>query len=442
MSVTVNVIGAGLAGCEAAWRLAQEGINVRLYEMKPEKFSPAHKYGGFAELVCSNSLKAARLESAAGLLKYDMEHLGSLTVPCAKENSVEAGGALAVDREKFSDCVTEKIRSHPLIEVVGGEVTALPDGIVIIATGPLTSGAMADTIKQLCGEGLSFYDAAAPIVTYESLDLDKVFFASRYDRGDADYINCPMNKEEYLAFHEALVNAERVQLKDFETHPFSVYEGCMPIEVLASRGVDTMRFGPMKPVGITDKRTGKRPYAVIQLRRENSEGTLFNLVGFQTNLKFGEQKRVFSMIPGLENAEFMRYGVMHRNTFINSPELLNADFSMREHPDIYFAGQITGVEGYMESAASGIIAGIAAARKIKGLEPLVLPNDTMTGALSRYISDPFNAGKFQPMGANMGILPDIGVRIKDKKERYGAYADRAVRSLRSETERIGYEGNC
>lgn len=442
MSVTVNVIGAGLAGCEAAWRLAQEGINVRLYEMKPEKFSPAHKYGGFAELVCSNSLKAARLESAAGLLKYEMEHLGSLTVPCAKENSVEAGGALAVDREKFSDSVTEKIRSHPLIEVVGGEVTALPDGIVIIATGPLTSGAMADTIKQLCGEGLSFYDAAAPIVTYESLDLDKVFFASRYDRGDADYINCPMNKEEYLAFHEALVNAERVQLKDFETHPFSVYEGCMPIEVLASRGVDTMRFGPMKPVGITDKRTGKRPYAVIQLRRENSEGTLFNLVGFQTNLKFGEQKRVFSMIPGLENAEFMRYGVMHRNTFINSPELLNADFSMREHPDIYFAGQITGVEGYMESAASGIIAGIAAARKIKGLEPLVLPNDTMTGALSRYISDPFNAGKFQPMGANMGILPDIGVRIKDKKERYGAYADRAVRSLRSETERIGYEGNC
>lgn len=442
MSVTVNVIGAGLAGCEAAWRLAQEGINVRLYEMKPEKFSPAHKYGGFAELVCSNSLKAARLESAAGLLKYEMEHLGSLTVPCAKENSVEAGGALAVDREKFSDCVTEKIRSHPLIEVVGGELTALPDGIVIIATGPLTSGAMADTIKQLCGEGLSFYDAAAPIVTYESLDLDKVFFASRYDRGDADYINCPMNKEECLAFHEALVNAERVQLKDFETHPFSVYEGCMPIEVLASRGVDTMRFGPMKPVGITDKRTGKRPYAVIQLRRENSEGTLFNLVGFQTNLKFGEQKRVFSMIPGLENAEFMRYGVMHRNTFINSPELLNADFSMREHPDIYFAGQITGVEGYMESAASGIIAGIAAARKIKGLEPLVLPNDTMTGALSRYISDPFNAGKFQPMGANMGILPDIGVRIKDKKERYGAYADRAVRSLRSETERIGYEGNC
>lgn len=441
MSVTVNVIGAGLAGCEAAWKLAQEGISVRLYEMKPEKYSPAHKYGGFAELVCSNSLKAARLESAAGLLKYEMEHLGSLTVPCAKENSVEAGGALAVDREKFSDSVTSKIKNHPLIEVIGGEVTKLPEGITIIATGPLTQGAMADIIMDLCGEGLSFYDAAAPIVTYESLDPDKVFFASRYDRGDADYINCPMNKDEYLAFHEALVNAERTQLKDFDTHPFSVYEGCMPIEVLASRGVDTMRFGPMKPVGITDKRTGKRPYAVIQLRRENSEGTLFNLVGFQTNLKFGEQKRVFSMIPGLENAEFMRYGVMHRNTFINSPNLLNADFSMREHPEIYFAGQITGVEGYMESAASGIIAGIAAARKIKGLEPLVLPNDTMTGALSRYISDPFNAGNFQPMGANMGILPDIGVRIKDKKERYGAYANRAVESLKCETERIGYESN-
>lgn len=438
MIAEVSVIGAGLAGCEAAWRLAQEGINVRLYEMKPEKFTPAHKYKGFAELVCSNSLKAARLESAAGLLKYEMELLGSLTVPCAKENSVEAGGALAVDRERFSDAVTEKITSHPLIEVIGGEVTELPEGIVIIATGPLTSGAMADVIRELCGDGLSFYDAAAPIVTFDSLDKEKVFFASRYDRGDADYINCPMNKEEYLAFHEALIGAEKVQLKDFETHPFSVYEGCMPIEELARRGVDTMRFGPMKPVGIDDPRTGRRPYAVVQLRRENREGTLFNLVGFQTNLKFGEQKRVFSMIPGLGNAEFIRYGVMHRNTFINSPELLNADFSMRTRPEIFFAGQMTGVEGYMESAASGLIAGIAAARRIKGLEPLKLPADTMTGALSAYISDPFNSGKFQPMGANMGILPDIGVRIKDKKERYGAYAERAVKSLRSELERINY----
>ena len=435
--MTVSVIGAGLAGCEAAWALANHGINVRLNEMKPEKYSPAHKYSGFAELVCSNSLKAARLGSAAGLLKYEMEMLGSLTVPCAKENSVEAGGALAVDREKFSDAVTDKIKSHSLIEVIGGEVTEIPDGTVIIATGPLTSGAMAEQIKQLCGEGLSFYDAAAPIVTYESLDKEKVFYASRYGRGEADYVNCPMNKEEYLAFYEALINAEKVQLKDFETHPFSVYEGCMPIEELARRGVDTMRFGPMKPVGIDDPRTGRRPYAVVQLRRENSEGTLFNLVGFQTNLKFGEQKRVFSMITGLENAEFMRYGVMHRNTFINSPELLNADFSMRQHPDIYFAGQITGVEGYMESAASGIIAGTAAARKIKGLPPIELPRETMTGALSAYISDSFNSGKFQPMGANMGILPDIGMKIKDKKLKYEAYANRAVEALKKELERVG-----
>ena len=441
MSVTVNVIGAGLAGCEAAWALARYGINVRLYEMKPQKFSPAHKYKGFAELVCSNSLKAARLESAAGLLKTEMEMLGSLTVPCAKENSVEAGGALAVDREKFSDAVTEKIRTNPLIEIIEGEVTELPEGMTIIATGPLTNGAMAEIIKNLCGEGLSFYDAAAPIVTYESLDKEKVFFASRYDRGDADYINCPMNKEEYLAFYEALISAERVQLKDFETHPFSVYEGCMPIEVLAARGVDTMRFGPMKPVGITDVRTGKRPYAVVQLRRENKEATLFNLVGFQTNLKFGEQKRVFSMIPGLENAEFMRYGVMHRNTFINSPELLNCDFSMRSNENIYFAGQITGVEGYMESAASGLIAGTAAARKILGLEKINLSRETMLGALTAYISDTFNSGKFQPMGANMGILPDIGERIRDKKEKYGVYANRAVAALREELDRIGKD-NC
>lgn len=440
MSETVSVIGAGLAGCEAAWALAGYGVPVRLYEMKPEKYSPAHKYSGFAELVCSNSLKAARLESAAGLLKYEMELLGSLTVPCAKENSVEAGGALAVDRERFSDAVTEKIRSNPLIEVVPGEVTELPEGTVIIATGPLTQGAMAEVIHGLCGEGLSFYDAAAPIVTYESLDKDKVFFASRYDRGDADYINCPMDKEEYLAFYEALTGAERVQLKDFETHPFSVYEGCMPIEELASRGVDTMRFGPMKPVGITDVRTGKRPYAVVQLRRENREATLFNLVGFQTNLRFGEQKRVFSMIPGLENAEFMRYGVMHRNTFINSPEFLSSDFSMRERPEIFFAGQITGVEGYMESAASGIIAGTAAARRILGLAPIDLPRDTMTGALSHYISDPFNSGKFQPMGANMGVLPDIGVRIRDKKEKYGVYAQRAVESLKSTLAAAGTAG--
>lgn len=442
MSAAVSVIGAGLAGCEAAWALAQQGIEVALYEMKPQKFTPAHKYSGFAELVCSNSLKAARLESAAGLLKYEMEMLGSLTVSCAKENSVEAGGALAVDREKFSDAVTEKIRSHPLIRVIAGEVTQLPEGKCIIATGPLTAGAMADTVRELCGEGLSFYDAAAPIVTAESLDCDRVFYASRYGRGDADYVNCPMEKDEYLAFHEALIGAEKVQLHDFETHPFSVYEGCMPIEELAQRGVDTMRFGPMKPVGITDPHTGRRPYAVVQLRREDRGGTLFNLVGFQTNLKFGEQKRVFSMIPGLANAEFMRFGVMHRNTFINSPELLNADFSMREQPDIYFAGQMTGVEGYMESAMSGIVAGLGMGRRIRGLEPLVLPRETMCGALCAYISDPFNSGKFQPMGANMGILPDIGVKIRDKKEKYAAYAARAVEALKKELDRIGCEGHC
>lgn len=434
---TVNVIGAGLAGCEAAWSLARYGINVKLYEMKPEKYSPAHKYSGFAELVCSNSLKAARVESAAGMLKAEMEMLGSLTVPCARENAVEAGGALAVDRERFSDAVTARIKAEPFIEVIPGEVTELPGGVTVIATGPLTSGAMAGRIRELCGEGLSFYDAAAPIVTYDSLDKDKVFFASRYGRGGDDYINCPMNKEEYQRFQRELLTAEKVQLHDFETHPFSVYEGCMPIEVLASRGEDAMRFGPMKPVGIDDPKTGRRPWAVVQLRRENREGTMFNLVGFQTNLKFGEQKRVFSMIPGLENAEFMRFGVMHRNTFINSPVLLNADFSMRQHPEIYFAGQITGVEGYMESAASGIIAGTAAARKLLGLAPIELPADCMTGALSAYISDPFNDGKFQPMGANMGILPDIGVRIKDKKERYGAYAHRGIESLKRELDRIG-----
>ncbi|MBD5159503.1 MAG: methylenetetrahydrofolate--tRNA-(uracil(54)-C(5))-methyltransferase (FADH(2)-oxidizing) TrmFO [Ruminococcus sp.] len=440
--MTVNVIGAGLAGCESAWIIAQNGIKVRLFEMKPEKFTPAHKYSGFAELVCSNSLKASRIESASGLLKHEMEMLGSLTVPCAKENSVSAGGALAVDREKFSDSVTAKIKNNPLIEVISGEVTEIPDGITIIATGPLTSGAMADKIKSLCGDGLSFYDAVAPVVTAESIDMEKVFYASRYDRGDADYINCPMTKEEYMAFYEAIITAETVQLKDFETHPFSVYEGCMPVEVLASRGVDTMRYGCMKPVGITDPRTNKRPYAVVQLRKENRDGTLFNLVGFQTNLKFGEQKRVFSMITGLENADFMRYGVMHRNTFINSPEILNSDFSMKSNPDIYFAGQITGVEGYMESAMSGLLAGIAVARKLKNLSPLKLPADTMTGALSAYVSDPYNNGKFQPMGANMGILPDIPVRIKDKKQKYGVYAERAVNSLKSELERISYENNC
>ena len=345
MTKKAKVIGAGLAGCEAAWQLANAGIEVELYEMKPEKYTPAHHYSGFAELVCSNSLKAARIESAAGLLKAEMELLGSLTVPCAKANSVEAGGALAVDRKAFSDAVTEKIRSHSLIKVIEKELTEIPDGNVIIATGPLTSDGLAESIKKICGNSLSFFDAAAPIVTSESLDRNLVFFASRYDRGDADYINCPMNKEEYTEFYNALITAESAELKDVDKEYFRVYEGCMPIEVLAKRGEDTMRFGPLKPVGLTDPRTGKRPYAVVQLRKENKDGTLYNLVGFQTNLKFSEQKRVFSKITGLQDAEFVRYGVMHRNTFINSPRLLNSHFEMRERENTYFAGQMTGVEG-------------------------------------------------------------------------------------------------
>lgn len=425
----VKVIGGGLAGCEAAWQIANAGIEVELYEMKPHKYTPAHHYKGLAELVCSNSLKAARHDSAAGLLKEEMEKLGSLIVPCAKANAVEAGGALAVDRENFSDSVTEKIMSNPLIKVIDKEVEEIPeDGIVIIATGPLTAGRLAESIRKKCGDYLSFFDAAAPIVTYESLDKEKVFFASRYDRGDADYINCPMNKEEYLDFYNALITAESAPLKEFDRRDFKVYEGCMPVEVLAKRGEDTMRFGPLKPVGLIDKRTGKRPYAVVQLRKENAEGTMYNLVGFQTNLKFGEQKRVFSMITGLENAEFVRYGVMHRNSFIDSPKLLSPDYSLKENPDIFFAGQITGVEGYIESAASGIMAGINVVKRIKGEEPLILPQETMIGALTAYISGGCS-GEFQPMGCNMGILPDLPVRIKDKKQKYAAYADRAIEAL-------------
>lgn len=424
----VKIIGGGLAGCEAAWQLANAGIKSCIYEMKPHKFTPAHHYSGLAELVCSNSLKASRHDSAAGLLKEEMETLGSLIVPCAKANAVEAGGALAVDRERFSDMVTEKIHSHPLIEVIDEEVETIPEGPVIIATGPLTAGGLAENIRRMCGDYLSFFDAAAPIVTFESLDMDKVFFASRYDRGDADYINCPMNKEEYLAFYNALITAESAPLKEFDKRDFKVYEGCMPVEVLARRGEDTMRYGPLKPVGLTDKRTGKRPYAVVQLRKENAQGTMYNLVGFQTNLKFGEQKRVFSMITGLENAEFVRYGVMHRNSFIDSPKLLEPTYALKSNHDIFFAGQITGVEGYIESAASGIMAGINMARHLRNEEPLVLPAETMIGALTAYISGGCS-GEFQPMGCNMGILPDLPVKIKDKKAKYTAYADRAIEAL-------------
>lgn len=422
-----NVIGAGLAGTEAAWQIANAGEKVTLFEQKPLKRSPAHKTDDFAELVCSNSLKAARIDSAAGLLKEEMARLGSLTVPVARECSVAAGGALAVDRNIFSSCVTEKIRSHPNITVVNSAVEDIPveDGsVTIVATGPLTDGAMSESIKSLCGDYLSFYDAAAPIITADSIDMDIVFGASRYGRGgESDYLNCPFNKEQYEIFISELVNAQGAVLHDFD-----VYEGCMPIEKLSKRGADAPRFGPMKPVGLIDPKTGHRPWAAVQLRRENSAGTMFNLVGFQTNLKFGEQKRVFSMIPGLENAEFVRYGVMHRNSFLDSPRLLSKTFQLRKQPNVFFAGQITGVEGYMESAASGIIAGKNAVRAAHGKSPLELPPVTMTGALCSYISDE-TVKDFQPMGANFGILPPIEPKIKDKKQRYAALAERALSAL-------------
>lgn len=424
-----KVIGAGLAGVEAAWQIAEAGYSVKLYEMKGIKRSPAHKTDLFAELVCSNSLKASRLESAAGLLKEEMFILGSLTVPVARGCAVPAGGALAVDRDIFAQQITDKIKSHKNIEVINRVVDTLDiddDTITIVATGPLTDGALAENIKSLVGAYLSFYDAAAPIVTADSVDMTKAFGASRYERGgEDDYINCPFNKAEYESFINALVNAEGAVVHDFD-----VYEGCMPIEKLAKRGLDAPRFGPMKPVGLIDPNTNHRPWACVQLRRENAKGTMFNLVGFQTNLKFGEQKRVFSMIPGLENAEFVRYGVMHRNSFLDSPRLLNSNFSLRENKNIFFAGQITGVEGYMESAASGIIAGINAVRYAQGKSEFVPDTDTMIGALCDYISDE-SVKNFQPMGANFGVLPPIEPKIRDKKERYKALADRAVSSLKN-----------
>lgn len=433
MDKKVLVIGAGLAGVEAAWQCANAGIETVLYEMKPKKFSPAHHNPNFAELVCSNSLKASRLESAAGLLKAEMRLLGSLCIECAEKCAVPAGGALAVDRDEFSALVTDKIKLHPLITVVNEEVCDIPDGNVIVAAGPLASEPLSESICKLCGSGLSFYDAAAPIVTAESIDRDSAFCASRYDRGgDDDYINCPMNKEEYEAFHEALVNAESADIHSFDRRK-DVYEGCMPIEVMAKRGKDTIRFGPLKPVGLRDPNTGHRPWAVLQLRKENKAGTMYNLVGFQTNLKFGEQKRVFSMIPALKNAEFVRYGVMHRNTFLDSPRLLSASFAFKKRKGLYFAGQITGVEGYMESAASGIMAGINMVRYLDGKPELVLPETTMIGALSHYISDE-SVKNFQPMGANFGVLPPIEPKIRDKKLRYAALSERAVGELKNCTE--------
>ncbi len=430
---TVRVIGAGLAGCEAAMQLARRGFDVLLYEMKPVKYSPAHKYEGFAELVCSNSLKAARVDSACGLLKEEMRLFGSVIVGAAEKTAVPAGGALAVNRKDFSDEVTRLITENPRIHVVREEVSEFPERNAVICTGPLTSDLLSEKIYGVCGNALSFYDAAAPIVTADSIDFDKAFFAARYDKGGADYVNCPMSKDEYERFYEALVNAESAPLHEFDTPDEPrVYEGCMPVEVLAKRGIDSVRYGCMKPVGLVDPRTGHRPYAAVQLRKENREGTLYNIVGFQTNLKFGEQKRVFSLIPGLENAEFARYGVMHRNTFLDSPRLLSGSFMLKGSDNVFFGGQITGVEGYVESAASGIIAGMALADRLSGKETQPLPGVTMMGALSRYISDE-TVTDFQPMGSNMGILSPLDVSmgiIKDKRARYAALAERSLSALK------------
>lgn len=421
----LTVIGAGLAGCEAAYAAAQRGAAVTLKEMKPQKYTAAHRSPLFAELVCSNSLKASRIESAAGLLKAEMKALGSLCVPIAEKCAVPAGGALAVDRDLFSAAVTDAVRRHPLITVEETEVTALPaDGVTVVATGPLTAEALAADIESLCG-GLHFYDAAAPIVAADSVDMSYAFCASRYDReesGAGDYINCPMNKAEYDAFYDALIHAETAPLHAFDK--LKVYEGCMPVEVLAKRGADTLRFGPMKPVGLRDPKTGHRPWAVLQLRAENADGTMYNLVGFQTNLKFGEQKRVFGMIPALKDAVFMRYGVMHRNTFLQSPGFLGADFAVLSRPDLFFAGQMTGVEGYMESAASGLVAGINAANRLLGKASLSLSRETMIGALAAHVST--ENRDFQPMGANFGILPPLASPIRDKRQRYAALAARAM----------------
>lgn len=424
------VIGGGFAGVECANQLAKRGIEVDLFEMKPVRFSPAHKSDKLCELVCSNSFKAIRTESAAGLLKAEMKMLGSVCVECAEKSAVPAGGALAVDRDVFASLVTEATENNELINVIRQEITEIPEGYdaVVIAAGPLVSDALAESIKKLTGNSfLSFFDAAAPVVEADSIDMDSAFCQSRYDRGgEDDYVNCPMNKEEYEAFYEALVNAEIAELHEFDKK--HVYEGCMPIEIMAKRGADTIRFGPLKPVGLRDPKTGHRPWAVLQLRKENREGSMYNLVGFQTNLKFPEQKRVFSMIPALKDAEFVRYGVMHRNTFLDSPRLLNGDFSMKQHPVIFFAGQITGVEGYMESAASGIMAGINAARRIQGKDTIILPQENMIGALSCYISDEF-VTNFQPMGASFGLLPSLPEKIRDKKERYSALAKRSLEML-------------
>ena len=433
----IKIIGAGLAGCEAAWQLAERGIKVTLFEMKPKKFSPAHKSGDFAELVCSNSLRADGIYNAVGLLKEEMRRMSSLIMECADKTRVPAGGALAVDRGGFSAAVTERICAHPNIEVVHEEVLTIDkDEYTIIAAGPLASEGLSEEIRRFTGDkSLHFFDAAAPIVAYDSIDMDRAFRAARYGKGGDDYINCPMTREEYERFYRALITAEAAPVHDGVEDP-KVFEGCMPIEVMAARGADTMRFGPLKPVGLTDPHDGSRPYAVVQLRQDNAAASMYNIVGFQTHLKFGEQKRVFGMIPGLENAEFVRYGVMHRNTYINSPELLTERYNLISCPKLYFAGQITGVEGYIESAASGMMAGIYAAAELCGVQCEPLDRKTALGALAGYIS---NRGitDFQPMNVNFGIFEELGVRIKDKREKAERYAERSFKEIEKFRNREG-----
>lgn len=446
-NITIDVYGAGLAGCEAAWQIANRGIKVNLYEMKPHKFTPAHHSESFAELVCSNSLRSDRVTNAVGLLKEELDRMGSLIMQAAYYARVPAGSALAVDRDIFSGYITEKIKNHENITVIEKEVTSIEsDNITVIATGPLTSEPMAEYIeKQLGLGGLHFFDAAAPIVDADSINMDIVYAASRYDKGDADYLNCPMSREQYDAFYTELITAREAELKDFDRESqkeLKVFEGCMPVEVMAKRGYDTLRYGPLKPVGLVDKRTNFEAYAVVQLRKENREGTMYNLVGFQTHLAFPEQKRVFSMIPGLENAEFLRYGIMHRNTYLSSPGVLGADYGMIEREGVYFAGQMTGVEGYIESTASGFVAGVNAARRALGEEKVIFPATTMIGAMANYISTGNMSGNFVPMNANFGIVESLGYKVKGGKvAKYEVIADRALKVLDEYIEKYEFVGN-
>ena len=432
----VNVYGAGLAGCEAAWQIAKRGVRVKLYEMKPHKYTPAHHSEGFAELVCSNSLRSDSVTNAVGLLKEEMRRIGSLIMDAAEATKVPAGSALAVDRELFSAYITDKIKNHPLIEVIEGEVTSVNEGeITVIATGPLTSDAMAEYIQNDLGaSGLHFFDAAAPIVDFSSINMDVAFFASRYDKGDADYINCPMTREQYDAFYTELVGAREAEIKEFDREEqnkkLNVFEGCMPVEVMAKRGYDTLCYGPLKPVGLVDPRTGKESFAVVQLRKENKEGTMYNIVGFQTHLAFPEQRRVFRMIPGLENAEFLRYGIMHRNTYLNSPGYLNNDYSMLNNKNVFFAGQMTGVEGYIESAGSGLVAGINAAARALCEDGVIFPDTTMIGAMGSYVKNGSMSSKFVPMNANFGIIEPLGYRVKGGKiAKYEIVSARALEAI-------------